>query len=235
MSAMLAILRISVMPAPCITSGWTILHPPPSINSRNSQRESRRSPVAIGTGSSRCKATIAFAFSNGIGSSNQPGRYGKNAFAAITALRGDSNSPHSTKISVSGPAPSRAAAIKCGGARDLTRLVLAQALPVERAPLEGGEAAPHGFLRAVEGLLRRFDAGEPVAGIGAQSWPERAAQQPIHRHAQALALQVPQRDVQRASAVNSVGPPRQRQAWYMACQWRSTPPGSWPTRHAPSS
>src|SRR5687767_1094983 len=38
-----------------------------------------------------------------------------------------------------------------------------------------------------------------------------------------------------ARAVMRMGPPRQRQAWYMRFQWASTPLGSWPTRVRVSS
>ena len=38
-----------------------------------------------------------------------------------------------------------------------------------------------------------------------------------------------------ASAVIRVGPPRQRQAWYIRCQCASTPAGSWPISVCASS
>ena len=117
MSASAAILRISEKPPACIRSGWTMRQPPFSRSSRYSKRDSRRSPVAIGVLISRCSATIAFAFSNGIGSSNQPGRNGCSASSIITAVRGDRNSLHSMKMSASGPAPSRAPSISAAALR----------------------------------------------------------------------------------------------------------------------
>ena len=197
MSASAAILRISEKPPACIRSGWTMRQPPFSRSSRYSKRDSRRSPVAIGVLISRCSAAIAFAFSNGIGSSNQPGRNGCSASSIITAVRGDRNSLHSMKMSASGPAPSRARFHQRRGFADFPGGVVAQALERERATLERGEAAAHRFLRAGERLLGRVGALQPVACVAAELRTERSAEKPSHRHAEPLAFEVPQRDVER--------------------------------------
>jgi hypothetical protein len=66
---------------------------------------------------SRWSWVIAFAFSNGMGSSNHPGRDGRSASSSSTAVRGERNSLHSMKISPSGPRPSRAAAMSSAARR----------------------------------------------------------------------------------------------------------------------
>ena len=122
----------------------------------------------MGVRRSRCSCAIAFAFSNGIGSSNQPGRNGRSASSSITAVRGDRNSLHSMKISPSGPRPSRAACDQRRGAADLAGLVVAQAFVRERPALERREAAPDRLARAVERVLGRLRALQPVARVAAQ-------------------------------------------------------------------
>ena len=101
------------------------------------------------------------------------------------------------KISASGPAPSRARLHQRRGLADFAGLVVAQALERERPALERGEAAAHRFARAVERLLGRVGALQPVARVAAQPRAERAAEQPRDRHAEPLAFEVPQRDVER--------------------------------------
>ncbi len=80
---------------------------------------------------------------------------------------------------------------------NLRRRVVAQAFERERPAFERGEAAPHRFLRAGERLLRRIGALQPMARIAAQPRPERPAEQARDRNAEALALEIPQRDVER--------------------------------------
>ena len=212
MSASAAILRISVKPPACIRSGWTMRQPPFSRSSRYSKRDSRRSPVAIGVLRSRCSAAIAFAFSNGIGSSNQPGRNGCSASSSITAVRGDRNSLHSMKMSASGPAPSRAPSISAAALRISPAVVVAQALERERPALERGEAAAHRLARAVERLLRRVGALQPVARVAAQ----RVRNGPPSSRATGTPSRLPSRSHSAMSsadsAVWSTAPPRQRHA-----------------------
>ena len=118
---------------------------------------------------SRCNCAIAFAFSNGIGSSNQPGRKGCSASSSSTAVRGDRNSLHSMKISPSGP-----------GA--FARRLHQRARPCgsRRPRCRAGPRSENGrHLKAVKPrrtasrapskrLLRRVGALQPVARVAAQ-------------------------------------------------------------------
>ncbi len=166
--------------------------------SRYSKRDRRRSPVAMGVRRSRCSCAIAFAFSNGIGSSNQPGR--ERAQRVVEHHRRARRQ--------------ELAALD----EDLAVGTQALARTGDRAPRRGGfrrprrRAGPRArtgrHLKAVKprrtasrapanASSRRPRALQPVARVAAKRRAHRAAEQSRDGHAEPLAFEVPQRDVER--------------------------------------
>ena len=97
-----------------------------------------------------------------------------------------------------GPAPSRAAPISAAALR-ISAASFARRPSCENGRhLNAGEAAPDGLARAFEGVFRRLRALQPVARVAAQPGAERRRRAGArHGNAEALALEIPQRDVER--------------------------------------
>ena len=181
------------MPAACITSGWTILQPPPSRSSRYSQRTAGRSPLAIAPASPCRRRT--WPWHSRRGSAPRPPRsVGAKARAAATALRGRVSRRTQRRSPPLAPPP-RARRHQLRRMGDGPRLVLAQPFPVERPPLETSEAAPDRLARGGLRLFRRVRPRQPVAGIAPQPLAKGPAQQAIDRCPEPLPLQVPEGDV----------------------------------------
>ena len=122
--------------------------------------------MAIGVRMSRCSCAIAAAFSNGIGSSNQPGpERPQRVVEQHRGARRQELAALDEDLAVAAQALARALDER-GGAPDLARLVVAQALVGEGAALERVEAAPHGLLRA---RRTRLPASARPAASGSRS------------------------------------------------------------------